>query len=52
MSGGTVAELLAALRSVGECRALGVLERALHHLDRQETKAASEMRGEQVLIIT
>uniref|UniRef100_A0A3Q4AM93 RHD domain-containing protein n=1 Tax=Mola mola TaxID=94237 RepID=A0A3Q4AM93_MOLML len=33
VSGGTVAELLAGLRSVGECRALSVLEEALRHLD-------------------
>lgn len=52
MSGGTVAELLAALRSVGECRALAVLERALRHLDHQETKAASEIRGERLSMIT
>uniref|UniRef100_A0A3Q4H6U1 Nuclear factor of kappa light polypeptide gene enhancer in B-cells 1 n=1 Tax=Neolamprologus brichardi TaxID=32507 RepID=A0A3Q4H6U1_NEOBR len=30
VSGGTIRELLAALRSVGECRALSVLEEALH----------------------
>uniref|UniRef100_A0A669DXK0 Nuclear factor kappa B subunit 1 n=1 Tax=Oreochromis niloticus TaxID=8128 RepID=A0A669DXK0_ORENI len=30
VSGGTIRELLAALRSVGECRALSILEEALH----------------------
>nr|XP_046261238.1 nuclear factor NF-kappa-B p105 subunit isoform X2 [Scatophagus argus] len=46
VSGGTVTDLLAGLRSVGECRALSILEEALCHLDDRETKATSETRGE------
>uniref|UniRef100_A0A671UCD9 Nuclear factor kappa B subunit 1 n=1 Tax=Sparus aurata TaxID=8175 RepID=A0A671UCD9_SPAAU len=49
VSGGTVSDLLAGLRSVGECKALSVLEEALHHLDVQETKTTNERRGEQTL---
>lgn len=52
VSGGTVAELLAGLRSVGECRALRVLEEALRHLDGRDTEMTNEMRGEQVTMIT
>ncbi|XP_045886209.1 nuclear factor NF-kappa-B p105 subunit [Micropterus dolomieu] len=46
VSGGTVRDLLAGLRSVGECRALSVLEEALRHLGDQETQAADETSGE------
>lgn len=49
VSGGTVSDLLAGLRSVGECEALGVLEEALRHRDVQETKTTNERRGEQTL---
>lgn len=44
VSGGTIRELLAALRSVGECRALSVLEEALH--ESEEAPATSAMSGE------
>ncbi|KAI3351463.1 hypothetical protein L3Q82_020224, partial [Scortum barcoo] len=44
VSGGTVRDLLAGLRSVGECRALSILEEALRCLDDQEL--ANEMFGE------
>ncbi|XP_041846458.1 LOW QUALITY PROTEIN: nuclear factor NF-kappa-B p105 subunit-like [Melanotaenia boesemani] len=44
VSGGTVRDLLAGLRSVGECRALSILEEALHH--NQETSTADDMTGE------
>ncbi|XP_028272683.1 nuclear factor NF-kappa-B p105 subunit [Parambassis ranga] len=37
VSGGTVTDLLAALRSVGDCRALRVLEEELHH-DQEATE--------------
>ncbi|TMS17194.1 hypothetical protein E3U43_001263 [Larimichthys crocea] len=43
---GTVTDLLAGLRSVGECRALSVLEEALRHLDDQETQMTNETIGE------
>lgn len=46
VSGGTVTDLLAGLRSVGKCKALSVLEEALHHLDNQETQLTNETRGE------
>ncbi|TKS65039.1 NF-kappa-B p105 subunit Nuclear factor of kappa light polypeptide gene enhancer in B-cells 1 Nuclear factor [Collichthys lucidus] len=46
VSGGTVTDLLAGLRSVGECRALSVLEEALRHLDDQETQMTNETIGE------
>ncbi|XP_041799441.1 nuclear factor NF-kappa-B p105 subunit [Chelmon rostratus] len=46
VSGGTVTDLLAGLRSVGECRALSILEEALRHLDDQEMQMTNEMRGE------
>lgn len=46
MSGGTVRDLLAALRSVSECRALSVLEEALC---RQDDDVTDEMSGEQML---
>ncbi|KAM3612863.1 uncharacterized protein V6R79_015842 [Siganus canaliculatus] len=39
VSGGTVADLLGGLRSVGECRALSVLEEALRQLDVHEMSA-------------
>lgn len=44
VSGGTIRELLAALRSVGECRALSILEEALHH--NKDAPATNEMSGE------
>uniref|UniRef100_I3J9E1 Nuclear factor kappa B subunit 1 n=1 Tax=Oreochromis niloticus TaxID=8128 RepID=I3J9E1_ORENI len=44
VSGGTIRELLAALRSVGECRALSILEEALH--ESEEAPATNEMSGE------
>ncbi|XP_030594976.1 nuclear factor NF-kappa-B p105 subunit isoform X2 [Archocentrus centrarchus] len=43
VSGGTIRELLAALRSVGDCRALSILEEALHH---EDAPATNEMSGE------
>ncbi|XP_044062025.1 nuclear factor NF-kappa-B p105 subunit isoform X4 [Siniperca chuatsi] len=46
VSGGTVRDLLAGLRSVGECRALSVLEEALRHLDDMDAQTANETRGE------
>lgn len=45
VSGGTVTELLAGLRSLGKCKALGVLEEALLHSIDQETKAANQKMG-------
>lgn len=45
VSGGTVTDLLAGLRSVGKCKALSVLEEALHHLDDQEAQPTNEARG-------
>lgn len=47
VSGGTVRDLLAGLRSVGECRALSVLEEALCRHHHQET--TTETTGEQTL---
>uniref|UniRef100_A0A7N8WQ24 Nuclear factor of kappa light polypeptide gene enhancer in B-cells 1 n=1 Tax=Mastacembelus armatus TaxID=205130 RepID=A0A7N8WQ24_9TELE len=44
VSGGTVRDLLAGLRSVGDCKVLSVLEEALCHPDAQETP--SNMTGE------
>ncbi|KAM4732684.1 nuclear factor NF-kappa-B p105 subunit [Anableps anableps] len=44
VSGGTVSDLLAALRSVGDCRALSVLEEAL----RQHQEPAAEVLGPQL----
>ncbi|XP_035524895.1 LOW QUALITY PROTEIN: nuclear factor NF-kappa-B p105 subunit-like [Morone saxatilis] len=44
VSGGTIRDLLAGLRSVGECRALSVLEEALRRLGEQE--ATDETGGE------
>uniref|UniRef100_A0A3Q0SZK0 Nuclear factor kappa B subunit 1 n=1 Tax=Amphilophus citrinellus TaxID=61819 RepID=A0A3Q0SZK0_AMPCI len=44
VSGGTIRELLAALRSVGDCRALSILEEALHH--NEDAPATNEMSGE------
>ncbi|XP_068596492.1 nuclear factor NF-kappa-B p105 subunit [Brachionichthys hirsutus] len=38
VSGGTVSDLLAGLRSVGVCEALSILEEALHRRDNQETR--------------
>nr|ABN58794.1 NF-kappa-B 1 p105 subunit [Siniperca chuatsi] len=46
VSGGTVRDLLAGLRSVGECRALSVLEEALRHLDDMDAQTVNETRGE------
>uniref|UniRef100_A0A7N8YDT2 Nuclear factor of kappa light polypeptide gene enhancer in B-cells 1 n=1 Tax=Mastacembelus armatus TaxID=205130 RepID=A0A7N8YDT2_9TELE len=46
VSGGTVRDLLAGLRSVGDCKVLSVLEEALCHPDAQETP--SNMTGEQI----
>ncbi|XP_070819329.1 nuclear factor NF-kappa-B p105 subunit [Chaetodon trifascialis] len=46
VSGGTVTDLLAGLRSVGECRALSILEAALRHLGDQEMQMTNETRGE------
>lgn len=48
VSGGTVAELLAGLRSVGECKALSILEEALSHLVIQESGMTNQTRGEHV----
>ncbi|KAM9850005.1 nuclear factor NF-kappa-B p105 subunit isoform 2-T2 [Aulostomus maculatus] len=45
VSGGTVRDLLAALRSLGECKALGILEETLLRPDNDTT---SEMRGDGV----
>uniref|UniRef100_A0A8C3A7F0 Nuclear factor kappa B subunit 1 n=1 Tax=Cyclopterus lumpus TaxID=8103 RepID=A0A8C3A7F0_CYCLU len=42
VSGGTVRDLLAGLRSVSECRALGVLEEALCRRDEQEEEEEEE----------
>ena len=47
MSGGTVRDLLAGLRAVGECRALSVLEEALRHHGDEETQMTDERSGEQ-----
>ncbi|KAK5924556.1 hypothetical protein CgunFtcFv8_017161 [Champsocephalus gunnari] len=44
VSGGTVRDLLAGLRSVGECRALSVLEEALRNHD--DTQLTNESGGE------
>ncbi|KAI4785248.1 hypothetical protein KUCAC02_037877, partial [Chaenocephalus aceratus] len=44
VSGGTVRDLLAGLRSVGECRALSVLEEALRNPD--DTQLTNESGGE------
>lgn len=41
VSGGTICDLLAGLRSAGDCRALGVLEEAL-----RRSEAAHETTGE------
>ncbi|XP_042337297.1 nuclear factor NF-kappa-B p105 subunit-like, partial [Plectropomus leopardus] len=50
VSGGTVRDLLAGLRSVGECRALSVLEEALCHHDDEETQITDETRGESQVV--
>ncbi|XP_039975538.1 LOW QUALITY PROTEIN: nuclear factor NF-kappa-B p105 subunit-like [Xiphias gladius] len=46
VSGGTVSDLLVGLRSVGECRALSVLEEALRCPDSRETPTTNETTGE------
>uniref|UniRef100_A0A8C4HK99 RHD domain-containing protein n=1 Tax=Dicentrarchus labrax TaxID=13489 RepID=A0A8C4HK99_DICLA len=48
VSGGTIRDLLAGLRSVGDCRALSVLEEALRRLGEQEV--TDETEGERMLI--
>ncbi|GLD67016.1 nuclear factor NF-kappa-B p105 subunit-like protein [Lates japonicus] len=48
VSGGTVSDLLAGLRSVGECRALSVLEEALRRSDAEETPMTNETTGEKI----
>ena len=45
VSGGTVTELLAALRSLGTCQALSLLEGALLHSVDQGTRAATQKTG-------
>ncbi|XP_037635718.1 nuclear factor NF-kappa-B p105 subunit isoform X2 [Sebastes umbrosus] len=46
VSGGTIRDLLAGLRSVGECRALSVLEEALRRRDDEEMQTTNETSGE------
>uniref|UniRef100_A0A3B4UT50 Nuclear factor kappa B subunit 1 n=1 Tax=Seriola dumerili TaxID=41447 RepID=A0A3B4UT50_SERDU len=46
VSGGTVSELLAGLRSVGDCRALSVLEEALCRSDAIDMPTTNETTGE------
>uniref|UniRef100_A0A4W6CPL9 Nuclear factor kappa B subunit 1 n=1 Tax=Lates calcarifer TaxID=8187 RepID=A0A4W6CPL9_LATCA len=48
VSGGRVSDLLAGLRSVGECRALSVLEEALRRSDAEETPMTNETTGEKI----
>ncbi|XP_029918324.1 nuclear factor NF-kappa-B p105 subunit [Myripristis murdjan] len=45
VSGGTVRDLLAGLRSVGNCAALSVLEGALRHLEAEEETGITESIG-------
>lgn len=49
VSGGTVTELLAGLRSLGKCKALSILEEALLHSIDQET--ANQETGRPVAVI-
>ncbi|XP_030001766.1 nuclear factor NF-kappa-B p105 subunit [Sphaeramia orbicularis] len=46
VSGGTVRDLLAGLRSVGDCKALSVLVEALHQSDAVETQTKNVTAGE------
>ncbi|TDH07292.1 hypothetical protein EPR50_G00104420 [Perca flavescens] len=46
VSGGTIRDLLAGLKSVGECRALSVLEEALCHHGDDETQMTEETSGQ------
>nr|WFF64115.1 nuclear factor kappa B [Trachinotus ovatus] len=46
VSGGTVSDLLAGLRSVGDCKALSILEEALRHSNANETQTTNETTGE------
>ncbi|XP_056899453.1 nuclear factor NF-kappa-B p105 subunit isoform X1 [Takifugu flavidus] len=50
VSGGTVTELLAALQSVGRCKALSILEEALLHSIDQEAEAANQKTGEDLKV--
>lgn len=45
VSGGTVRDLLAGLKSVGDCRALSILEDALRHQDDEDTQMTNETIG-------
>ncbi|XP_049898769.1 nuclear factor NF-kappa-B p105 subunit [Epinephelus moara] len=45
VSGGTIRDLLAGLRAVGDCKALSVLEEALHNNDDEE-QMTNEMSGD------
>lgn len=46
VSGGTIRDLLEGLRSVGDCRALRVLEEALRRCGAEEPPMANETTGE------
>ncbi|XP_060935216.1 nuclear factor NF-kappa-B p105 subunit [Limanda limanda] len=46
VSGGTVSDLLAGLRSVGECRALSILEGALRHSEETSTSVESRVKAD------
>ncbi|XP_040903900.1 nuclear factor NF-kappa-B p105 subunit isoform X2 [Toxotes jaculatrix] len=50
VSGGTVSDLLAGLRSVGECRALSILEEALRRSDTEDTPLTNAMTGESLCV--
>ncbi|XP_054453388.1 nuclear factor NF-kappa-B p105 subunit [Anoplopoma fimbria] len=49
VSGGTVRDLLAGLRSVGECRALSVLMEALRCHDDEEMQATNQTSGQSLV---
>ncbi|XP_078116114.1 nuclear factor NF-kappa-B p105 subunit isoform X1 [Sander vitreus] len=49
VSGGTVRDLLAGLKAVGECRALSILEEALCHHGDEETQMTEETSGESLV---
>ncbi|XP_034453801.1 nuclear factor NF-kappa-B p105 subunit isoform X2 [Hippoglossus hippoglossus] len=46
VSGGTVSDLLAGLRSVGECRALSILEEALRRSEETSTSVESRVKAD------
>uniref|UniRef100_A0A3Q3FZF2 Nuclear factor of kappa light polypeptide gene enhancer in B-cells 1 n=1 Tax=Labrus bergylta TaxID=56723 RepID=A0A3Q3FZF2_9LABR len=50
VSGGTVQDLLAGLRSVGESRSLSILEEALGHHDDQETVGALSVQVQELKV--